>query len=272
VEGPGGKNLNDLSSIAEADKIESKIKSKSPIQLSKGGTNLTDFNRTTTRRVLVVEDDASLAGFLSAELQDHGFAVDIIRDGETALNKLMEKSAYDLLILELNLPKLDGISLIKHIRPTFPRLPVLVVTARNRTEDKVAALVSGADDCLTKPISLAELLARVRALLRRNGGLIPISSTVGDLTFHREERRVERNGRRIELTPREFALLDVMIQNAGHPVSRSALFERVWNTASEPSTNIVDVYMKYVRDKVDHPGEPRLLHTVRGFGYELGPK
>jgi len=177
--------LNDLSSIAEADKIESKIKSKSPIQLSKGGTNLTDFNRTTTRRVLVVEDDASLAGFLSAELQDHGFAVDIIRDGETALNKLMEKSAYDLLILELNLPKLDGISLIKHIRPTFPRLPVLVVTARNRTEDKVAALVSGADDCLTKPISLAELLARVRALLRRNGGLIPISSTVGDLTFHR---------------------------------------------------------------------------------------
>jgi DNA-binding response OmpR family regulator len=272
VEGLGGKNLNSLSSVAEADEIDNQIKLTSHIQLSKGSANLADFNRTTPRRVLMVEDDASLAGFLSAELQAQGFAVEIIRDGETALNKLMEKSAYDLLILELNLPKLDGISLIKHIRPAFPRLPVLVVTARNRTEDKVTALVSGADDCLSKPISLAELFARVCALLRRTGGLIPICSTVGDLTLHREERRVERNGRRIELTPREFALLDVMIQNAGHPVSRSALLERVWNMSSEPSTNIVDVYMKYVRDKVDHPGEPRLVHTIRGFGYELRSK
>lgn len=217
----------------------------------------------------MAEDDASLAGFLGAELQANRFAVDLIRDGETAIARLKEKPGYDLLMLELNLPKLDGISLIKQIRPMFPRLPILVVTARNRTEDKVSALTSGADDCLTKPISLAELLARVHALLRRSGGLSPNCSAVGDLILHREEHRVERNGRRIELTPREFALLDVMMQNAGNPVPRGILLEKVWNTSSEPSTNIVDVYMKYVRDKVDIAGEPKLLHTIRGFGYEL---
>jgi two-component system copper resistance phosphate regulon response regulator CusR len=148
-------------------------------------------------------------------------------------------------------------------------LPVLVLTARSRVEDKVLALQSGADDCLTKPFSLLELMARVSALLRRNSGLIPNCSTVGDLTLLRDERRVERNGRRIDLTPREFAILDVMMRNAGRPVSRATLLAEVWNTSSEPTTNIVDVYMKYVRDKIDLPGEPRLTHTVRGFGYEL---
>jgi two-component system copper resistance phosphate regulon response regulator CusR len=148
-------------------------------------------------------------------------------------------------------------------------LPVLVLTARSRVEDKVLALQSGADDCLTKPFSLLELMARVSALLRRNSGLIPNCSTVGDLTLLRDERRVERNGRRIDWTPREFAILDVMMRNAGRPVSRATLLAEVWNTSSEPTTNIVDVYMKYVRDKIDLPGEPRLTHTVRGFGYEL---
>ena len=117
----------------------------------------------------------------------------------------------------------------------------------------------------------AQWISHLRAGIRTLSGTVNNVLSLS-LIHIWEDRRVERNGRRIELTPREFALLDVMIQNAGHPVSRSALFERVWNTASEPSTNIVDVYMKYVRDKVDHPGEPRLLHTVRGFGYELGPK
>jgi two-component system copper resistance phosphate regulon response regulator CusR len=265
--------LNTLPFIAEANELGSKNETANQFQKPRNSTNLAEFNRTTTRRVLMIDEDASLSGFISSELKANGFAVDLISDGEAALGMLLnERSGYDLLILELNLPKIDGISLIKHIRPTLPRLPVLVVTARNRTEDKVTALVSGADDCLTKPISLAELLARVRALLRRNFGPISNYSIVGDLTLHREERRVERNGRRIELTPREFALLDVMMQNAGHPVPRSTLFERVWNASSEPSTNIVDVYMKYVRDKVDLPGEPKLVHTVRGFGYELRMK
>jgi DNA-binding response OmpR family regulator len=146
---------------------------------------------------------------------------------------------------------------------------MLVLTARSRVEDKVMALQSGADDCLTKPFSFAELLARVQALLRRNSGLIPNCSKVGDLALYREERRVERNGRRIDLTPREFAILEFMMRNPGRPVSRATLLEEVWNMPSDPSTNIVDVYMKYVRDKVDLPGEVKLTHTIRGVGYEL---
>jgi DNA-binding response OmpR family regulator len=221
------------------------------------------------RRILIVEDDVSLASFLSAELESQQFTVELLHDGEEALAALQQQRRYDLLILDLNLPKLDGISLIQRMRPHHPRLPLLVLTARSRVEDKVNAFQSGADDCLTKPFSLAELLARVQALLRRNSGLIPNCSKVGDLTLLRDERRVERNGRRIDLTPREFAILDVMMRNAGRPVSRATLLEEVWNMPAEPSTNIVDVYMKYVRDKVDHPGERRLTHTIRGFGYEL---
>jgi len=221
------------------------------------------------RRVLIVEDDVALADFLRAELESQRFTVELLHDGEEAVNALAEERRFDLLILDLNLPGLDGISLIEKVRPTQPRLPMLVLTARNGIDDKVKAFQSGADDCLTKPFSLAELLARVQALMRRNSGLIPNCSQVGDLTLLREERRVERNGRRIELTPREFAILEVLMRNAGRPVSRSTLLEEVWNMPAEPSTNIVDVYMKYVRDKVDHPGERKLTHTVRGFGYEL---
>jgi two-component system copper resistance phosphate regulon response regulator CusR len=203
------------------------------------------------------------------ELQADRFIVNEIHDGEQALEALNANRRYDLLILDLNLPSLDGLSLLKQVRPTQPRLPVLVLTARARVEDRVDALQAGADDCLTKPFSLAEFNARVHALLRRNSGQIPNCSTVGDLSIFRDERRVERNGRRIELTPREYAILDVMMRNAGRPVSRATLLEEVWNMSSESATNIVDVYMKYVRDKIDLPGEPRLTHTVRGFGYEL---
>lgn len=232
--------------------------------------NAARVNKLAERRVLVVEDDISLAGFLSAELEAQGLIVEQVHDGEDALNALEAKRRFDLLVLDLNLPKIDGISLIQRLRPTLPKLPILVLTARSRVEDKVKALDSGADDCLTKPFSLIELLARVQALLRRNSGLVPNCSSIADLTMYRDQRLVERNGRRIDLTPREFAILDVMLRNAGKPVSRATLLEEVWNMpTSESSTNIVDVYMKYVRDKIDLPGEPRLTHTVRGFGYEL---
>jgi DNA-binding response OmpR family regulator len=226
-------------------------------------------NALTGRRVLIVEDDVALAGFLSSELRAERFTVDVVHDGEAALTLLQDERRFDLLILDLNLPKLDGISLLQRVKPTQPRLRMLVLTARTQTKDKVKALQSGADDCLTKPFSLAELFARVHALLRRDSGMIANCSQVGDLTLNREERRVERNGRRIELTPREFAILEYMMRNAGRPVSRATLLEEVWNMPPDPTTNIVDVYMKYVRDKVDLPGEVKLTHTIRGVGYEL---
>jgi len=228
-----------------------------------------EFSSSTARRILIVEDDVDLAGFLSAELEAQHYIVEVIHDGESALAALESQTQYHLLILDLNLPKLDGIALIERVRPSLPRLPMMVLTARSGIEDKVRAFHTGADDCLTKPFSLIELLARVQALLRRNSGLIPNTSKVGDLTLQREERRVERNGRKIDLTPREFAILDVLMRNVGKPVSRATLLAEVWNMPGEPSTNIVDVYMKYVRDKVDLPGETRLTHTIRGFGYEL---
>lgn len=221
------------------------------------------------KRILVVEGDTALAGFLSAELETLQFGVDQIHDGEEALHALQARRRYDLVILDLNPPKLDGIGILKQVRPYHPRLPVLVLTARAGVEARVHALERGADDCLTKPFSLLELIARVHALLRRNSGFVSNCSTVGDLTMYRDERLVERNGRRIELTPREYSILDVMMQNLGRPVSRALLLDEVWNTAAESSTNIVDVYMKYLRDKIDLPGEARLTHTVRGFGYEL---
>lgn len=211
----------------------------------------------------------ALVNFLRGELEAEGFHVETVPDGDEALNLLAEDRRFDLVVLDLNLPTIDGIEVLYRVRPDHPRLPILVLTARSRVEDKVQALQSGADDCMTKPFSLLELLARVQALMRRNTGVVPNCSTIGDLTLFRDERRVERNGRRIELTPREYAILDVMMRHAGKPVSRATLLSEVWNTASEPTTNIVDVYMKYVRDKIDSPGEKRLTHTVRGFGYEL---
>lgn len=232
-------------------------------------TSAVDLNKAPGRHVLVVEDDSSLSSFLGMELEADHFVVDQISDGAEALEALQAKRRYDLLILDLNLPNLDGLSLLRKLRPNQPRLPVLVLTARSRVEDRVIALRAGADDCLTKPFSLAEFKARVEALLRRNIGQVPNCSTIADLSIFRDERRVERNGRRIELTPREYTILDIMMRNAGRPVSRATLLEEVWNMAPESSTNIVDVYMKYVRDKIDLPGEPRLTHTVRGFGYEL---
>jgi DNA-binding response OmpR family regulator len=233
------------------------------------GAKSRDINSPTGRTILIAEEDPSLAAFLCRELKSESHSVDVTYDGEAALMALESNRRYDLLILELNLPKLDGLSLIRQAKPDKPRLAMIVLSARSRIEDKVLAFQSGADDFLAKPFSILELMARVQALLRRHSGLVANISQVADLTLYREEHRVERNGRKIELTPREFAILDYLMRNVGRPVSRTSLFEEVWKAPYDPSTNIVDVYMKYVRDKVDGPGEHKLTHTVRGIGYEL---
>ena len=219
-------------------------------------------------RLLVVEDDIPLAHLLRQQLESKSYVVSVVHDGEAA-EQTIQDGKFDLIILDLNLPKLDGVSLLQRVRPTQPRLPVLVLTARSRVQDRALSLDTGADDCMVKPFSFVELHARVRALLRRNTGPISRVSQVADLTLDREQRTVQRNGRKIELTVREFDVLEFLMRNAGRPVSRSSLMEQVWNMPFDPSTNVVDVYVKYVRDKVDLDGEAKLIRTMRGVGYVL---
>jgi two-component system copper resistance phosphate regulon response regulator CusR len=192
-------------------------------------------------RLLVVEDDIPLAHLLRQQLESKSYVVSVVHDGEAA-EQTIQDGKFDLIILDLNLPKLDGVSLLQRVRPTQPRLPVLVLTARGRVQDRALSLDTGADDCMVKPFSFVELHARVRALLRRNTGPISRVSQVADLTLDREQRTVQRNGRKIELTVREFDVLEFLIRNAGRPVSRSSLMEQVWNMPFDPSTNVVDVY------------------------------
>jgi two-component system, OmpR family, copper resistance phosphate regulon response regulator CusR len=222
-------------------------------------------------RILVVEDDVPLASFLRKGLEAEHYAVDVAPDGEEA-RWLACECEYDLMVLDLNLPKLDGIGVLGRVRPKRPSLPVLVLTGRSRLEDRVQVLDLGADDCLLKPFSFTELSARVRALLRRR----PVTATtllkVADLELDRVERTVRRAGKRIELTSKEFGLLEYLLRNAGHRITRNMIVEHVWNLSFDTGTNIVDVYINYLRKKVDEGFSPRLIHTVRGVGYELrGP-
>jgi DNA-binding response OmpR family regulator len=220
-------------------------------------------------RILVVEDDTPLATFVRKGLEAEHYAVDTAGDGELARCMALECD-YDLLLLDLNLPKLDGLEVLRSLRAKKPNLPVLVLTARSRIEDRVQALDSGADDCLNKPFSFTELSARVRALLRRGPRTVDTVLQVADLELNRVERKVKRGGRHIELTSKEFALLEYLLRNAGRRVTRTMIIEHVWNLSFDTSTNIVDVYVNYLRRKVDDGFAPRLIHTVRGVGYELG--
>lgn len=219
-------------------------------------------------RILIVEDDVPLATFLRKGMEAEHYAVDQAHDGEEA-RRMLQESDYDLAILDLNLPKLDGLSLLKQLRPSKPNLPVLVLTARSRTEDRVEALDMGADDCLNKPFSFTELSARVRALLRRGHTATESVLQVRDLRLDRVERRVERQGRRIELTSKEFALLEYLMRNAGRRITRSMIIEHVWNLTFDTATNVVDVYINYLRKKIDEEFETKLIHTIRGVGYEI---
>jgi len=233
------------------------------------GPALRDGSRApASARILIVEDDVSLGKFLNRALKQKLYSVEISLDGEVAWEAL-QNSIYDLVILDLNLPRMDGMELLKRVRLTQPALPLLVLTARNRTEDLVLALEQGADDCLIKPFSLLELLARIGGLLRRGSPSAASSSKIGNLSIDREQHRAMRGERAIDLTPREFAILECLMDNAGKTVSRATLMRDVWNIPFDSTTNIVDVYMKYLRDKIDIEGEVKLLRTVRGVGYVL---
>jgi DNA-binding response OmpR family regulator len=218
--------------------------------------------------VLIVDDDIALGKFLSRELTLKSFTVQVQSDGAEACRELV-RGSYDLVILDLNMPGMDGIAVMKQMRLSHPRIPILILTARNRTADLIQVLEQGADDCLVKPFSFLELRARMKNLLRRHEKVATDAARVAELIVNRDERCVFRSGRRIDLTPREFSILEHLMANVGRPVSRETLMREVWNIPFDPSTNIVDVYMKYLRDKIDEEGEEKLIRTVRGVGYVL---
>jgi DNA-binding response OmpR family regulator len=222
-------------------------------------------------RILIIEDDAALAAYVRKSLESEHYAVDVAMDGEQGA-MMASDHEYDLMVLDLNLPKLDGISVLRNVRPDKPQLPVLVLTARSRVEDRVQALDSGADDCINKPFSFTELSARVRALMRRGRPSVESTLQVADLHLDRMQRKVQRAGRDIELTAREFALLEYMMRNAGRRITRSMIIEHVWNISFDTCTNVVDVYINYLRKKVDSGSPYPLIHTIRGVGYELSDK
>jgi two-component system, OmpR family, response regulator len=220
-------------------------------------------------RVLVVEDDAAIASFISQGLREAGFAVDTAADGNDALIKA-RLGEYDAMVMDLMLPGRDGLSLITDLRRDGIRTPVLILTARRSVEDRVRGLETGADDYLVKPFAFPELLARVQALIRRSQGTPEATHlAVGDLTLDRLTRKVERAGREIELRPREFALLDLLMRNAGRVVSKTMILSHVWGYDFDPGSNVVDVLVFRLRDKIDRGFDPPLLHTVRGVGYVL---
>src|SRR6202050_2570891 len=219
-------------------------------------------------RILIAEDDTALASFVRQGLQGEHYAVDVVEDGEQA-RVMGSEFDYDLVILDLNLPKLDGVSVLRHLLLKRPNLPVLVLTQRTRVEDRVQCLDTGADDYLPKPFSFNELSARIRALLRRSHLPSEAVLVVADPKLDRVEHRAERAGRRIELTSKEFSLLEYLMRNAGRHTSRAMIIEHVWNLTFDTTTNVVDVYINYLRRKVDDGHPRKLIHTVRGVGYEL---
>jgi two-component system OmpR family response regulator len=220
-------------------------------------------------RVLVVEDDPAIGAFVVNGLREAGFTVDHATDGDTGLT-LAVSEPYDAAVIDLMLPKRDGLGVIEDVRKANIQTPVLILTAKRSVDDRVRGLQLGGDDYLTKPFAFPELLARVQALIRR-ASRAPESPrlAVGDLTLDRLTRRVERQGREIELRPREFALLELLMRNAGRVVSKTMILSQVWGYSFDPGSNVVDVLVFRLRDKIDRGFESPLLHTVRGIGYVL---
>jgi DNA-binding response OmpR family regulator len=220
-------------------------------------------------RILVVEDDRKVSSFIRQGLEEEGHTVEAASDGDVALELLLGGDPYDLIVLDVLLPKRDGFGVLKAARQAGVHSPVIMLTARDTVADKVTGLDLGADDYLAKPFAFEELLARVRALFRRGSeGRAPVLR-LADLTLDPATRKVERGGRRIEVTTREWALLEYFMRNAGRILTRPMLVQHVWGLDFDPESNIVDVYVGYLRRKIDGPQEKKLFHTIRGAGYVL---
>jgi two-component system OmpR family response regulator len=220
-------------------------------------------------RVLVIEDDRTISSFIANGLRQEGFVAETAADGVEGLDRARSQ-AWDVIIVDVMLPRLDGLSLVEALRRANVLTPVLFLSAKHTVDDRVKGLQSGGDDYLTKPFAFPELLARVQALMRRgNATREPTTLTVADLTMDRLTRRVERAGAPIDLRPREFALLEYLMRNAGKIVSKTMIVAQVWDYSFDPGTNIVDVLVHRLREKIDKPYEPKLLHTIRGVGYVL---
>jgi two-component system, OmpR family, response regulator len=220
-------------------------------------------------RALLIEDDRTIADFVLRGLREAGFAVDHEADGEAGLAAAL-RQPYDVAIVDVMLPQRDGLSLIDELRRRGNTTPVLILSARRSVDDRVKGLQAGGDDYLTKPFAFAELLARVQALVRRASRTPePTTLTVDDLLLDLLTRRVTRGGTALDLRPREFALLEYLMRNAGKVVSKTMILSHVWEYSFDPQTNIVDVLVSRLREKIDRPFDKKLLHTVRGVGYVL---
>jgi DNA-binding response OmpR family regulator len=220
--------------------------------------------------ILVVEDERRVASFLERGLRAEGYAVTVARDGDRGA-RLAASEQVSLVVLDLRLPDRDGLTVLRDIRAAKPALPVLILTARDDVRSKVDGLNAGADDYLTKPFAFEELVARIRAHLRRQEERADVLRA-GDLVLDLRARRVERGGLPVSLTPREFALLELFLRHPGQVLTRTQILGQVWGFEVDPSSNVVDVYVRYLREKLDRPGSPPAIETVRGVGYRVsGP-
>jgi heavy metal response regulator len=219
-------------------------------------------------RILVVEDEAKVASFVKRALEEESYAVDLCADGADGL-AMAEAGGYDLIILDVMLPGLSGIEVLKALRKKKLGTPVLILTAQSQVEHRVRGLDAGADDYLTKPFAIEELLARTRVLLRRGSGAAAGILQIDDLMLNPATHEVTRGGQRIELTAKEYALLEYLMRNAGRVLTRPMIAQHVWNQDFDTYTNVIDVYVNYLRSKIDKGHARKLIHTVRGSGYVL---
>ncbi len=219
-------------------------------------------------RLLIVEDEKKVAGFIKKGLEEETYAVDVAYDGEEGFH-LAELNQYDMIILDLMLPKMDGLEVLTRLRDKKVNTPILLLTAKDAVEDKVTGLNKGADDYLTKPFAFSELLARVRSLLRRGQAETKTELKVSDLSLDMVSHKVNRNGEEIELTGKEYSLLEYFMRNEGKVLTRTMIAEHVWDYNFDTFTNVIDVYVNHLRKKIDKKYPVKLLHTLRGIGYVM---